>query len=225
METILKRIQKLLALTVERGATPEEAASAAAKAQALLFEHNLSMAQVEGLGDGATDKVEVQEHELCNIKAWRKHLANTIALHNFCHLIDLHRRRVAIIGKPSNIEIVLYLDKVIGRQINTLAHRAKVEANASTSYYTSFCYGAVCTIRERLDEQREKDMEQAGSTALVVQSKHEIARVVKEAFPKLSHTSMPRTSDDDAFMRGVEAGKTIHFSKGIRAGQRQKAIQ
>jgi hypothetical protein len=99
MDTILKRIQKLLALTVERGATPEEAATAAAKAQALLFEHNLSMAQVEAVGDIGGD--EIFDYVLDIAAAmrfvnWRKALISAIAEYNFCTTIRLDAKRISI---------------------------------------------------------------------------------------------------------------------------------
>lgn len=48
-ESIISRIKKLLNLTEDRGATTAEAATAAAKVQALLFEHNLDMSQCESV--------------------------------------------------------------------------------------------------------------------------------------------------------------------------------
>jgi hypothetical protein len=60
---ILSKIKKLQALTTERGASPEEAASAAAKAQALLFEYNLSQADVD-TKEHAPDPYGKVEHTL-----------------------------------------------------------------------------------------------------------------------------------------------------------------
>ena len=65
MDSILNRIRKLNNLTEERGATPEEAASAAAKVQAMLFEHNLSLSDVDtGEPEGHAEPYGKTEYDL-----------------------------------------------------------------------------------------------------------------------------------------------------------------
>ena len=116
-ETILSRIKKLLALTESRGATPEEAATAAAKAQALLFEHNLTMSAVES-HEGAEKGETIGKHlyDTAHIekqyRGWRATLLNVVARYNFCYVVGRIggvRTQYAIIGKQSNVEIVIFI--------------------------------------------------------------------------------------------------------------------
>lgn len=58
MEAIVERIQKILALG-RRGGTEAEAAAAMAKAQELLAEHNLTLAQVESAQQGTARREEL----------------------------------------------------------------------------------------------------------------------------------------------------------------------
>jgi len=93
---ILKRIAKLLALSdAQRNTSEAEASLAAAKAQELLQEYNLTLADIEA-GNGSTDegaqrdKKTVGKHSA--MYAWQTRLMETIAEGNFC----LHRVRKEI---------------------------------------------------------------------------------------------------------------------------------
>lgn len=127
-DTILLRIKKLMAMTEARGATPEEAATAAAKAQALLFEHNLTMAQVdatstekgEDIGKTIYDMTEGKDSSM----GWRKLLLHMVTRYNFCKMcsmIDGLDRRTAIIGKKSNVEVAVFIYEHTQREIHKMA--------------------------------------------------------------------------------------------------------
>lgn len=233
MDTILSRIKKLIALTVERGATPDEAAQATAKAQALLFEHNLSMAQVEA--HAIDDKGESYDKTLYQMTegkegslGWRKALLNLVARYNFCKAIasingDL--RHIAIIGKISNVAVVLYLYEHVQREIH---HLAKVyqclQIENRSQHYTSFCMGAISTIHERLKAQRACDEAASNaSTALVVQTDAHLNQAVTKYFPHLIKSRGIRTQRADGFAAGRKAGRSIPLNRGVTtsAGQRR----
>ena len=169
-DSILAKIKKLQALTTDRGATPEEAATAAAKAQALLFEHNLSQCDVdtkEQAGPDPYGKVETTlEGANRNTVTWRRTLLYTIAKHNFCTAITLpNQTKMIVIGKRSNVETALYLNHILVREIERLAIEAgkTVLANRA-AYMVSFCRGAVSTIHKRLQEQQQESEQTATST-------------------------------------------------------------
>lgn len=89
---IVNRVRKLLALATEgSGATEAEAASAAAKAAALLAEYNLSLAEL----DAATeDESAVREKRDLGIQArhdWQRNLMRAVAEGNFCAYWIEHR--------------------------------------------------------------------------------------------------------------------------------------
>jgi hypothetical protein len=79
--TVLTKIKKLLALSTS--SNPNEAASAAAKAQELLMQHNLTMSQIETHG---------QESQYCEAfvntgsRVWRRLLLTAIAQYTLSRL-------------------------------------------------------------------------------------------------------------------------------------------
>ena len=61
-ENILNRIQKLLRMSIENGASENEAMQAADKAQKLLQEHNLSIADIKD--DSMVEPINSEEVEV-----------------------------------------------------------------------------------------------------------------------------------------------------------------
>jgi uncharacterized protein DUF2786 len=214
-ERILERIQKLLALTEARGATPEEAASAAAKAQSLLFEHNLSMASVERHD---TDKGKTEQFAntdfLMNATrfsvSWHRTLLGGIASANFCKAVFGQGATAHIIGQTSNVEVVAYLYNYLSREIERLATeglRREGVLEHRRRWKVSFCYGAAMTIRQRLREQKERNSAQsAACTALVVVSDADLKRAVGAFFPRLTTLRGGRISNSNGYAAGQEAG-------------------
>lgn len=231
-ETILTRIKKLQNLTTERGATPEEAATAAAKVQALLFEHNISTADVETheQHDGRPGSYGKVEHELQganrNTVQWRRSLLYVIAKHNFCTAVTHpNTTKMSVIGKRSNVEVVLYLNASLARDIERLAlDAARTILQGKAAYMVSFCRGAVSTINARLSEQRRQNEQQATpatmagqSTALVLRKADaDLSKAVASFYPRLRTTSTrSRISNSDGYSAGRAAGHHIGIRTGI----------
>lgn len=231
-DSILAKIKKLQALTTERGATPEEAATAAAKAQALLFEHNLSQCDVdtkEQAGPDPYGKVETTlEGANRNTVTWRRTLLYTIAKHNFCTAITLpNQTNMIVIGKRSNVETVLYLNHILVREIERLAVEAgRTVLTNRAAYMVSFCRGAVSTIHRRLAEQ-QRESEQAATTA--TNSRHtgnalairtmseELSKAVAHFYPQglRTTTTRSRVGSMDGYRSGQAAGAGISMHRGI----------
>jgi hypothetical protein len=233
-ETILSRIKKLMNMTVERGATVEEAATAQAKAQALLFEHNLSMASVDAHSlDKTGEQYAKTAYELREGKDqsmdWRRTLLYIIAKANFCTAITHPDtpRLMSMIGKPSNIEIVTYLYEHVQREVHKLAKAAqRLQTSQKSTYYTAFCRGACATIKERLREQSTKSAAAgAACTALVVQSQADLDKAITRWFPYLvAGRRKTGGRSADGFAYGKAAGAGIGLNRGVGssgAGQRR----
>jgi hypothetical protein len=95
-DRLLERVRKLLALTEARGATPEEAANAAAKVQAILFEHNLTLAQVERDSGNAKPKAGYDKTDFVlnatkfSVSWHRQHLSLSAENAGYGRRMDLH---------------------------------------------------------------------------------------------------------------------------------------
>jgi hypothetical protein len=231
-DTILAKIKKLQALTVERGATPEEAANAAAKAQALLFEHNLAQADVDTKEQAGTDpygKVEtILEGANRNTVTWRRSLLHIIAKYNFCSAIQHSgETRMSLIGKRSHVETVLYLNSILVREIERLATAAaRTILSDRAAYRLSFCRGAVATIYSRLAEQYRQSehtatqtgtAEQGNRNAVILRTQAEaLNHAVAHFYPRLrTTTSRARIGSADGYAAGKAAGAGISMHRGI----------
>lgn len=237
-ESILTKIKKLQSLTVDRGATPEEAATAAAKAQALLFEHNLAQADVETLGpDAKPDPYGKVEHAHTDANRnninWRRTLLHIIAENNFCSTVYTpNTTKQTVIGKKSNVETVLYLNECIARQIEEMATQAaKTQLTDKASYKISFARGAVATISNRLYQQRKESEMKATSydagpqgytqdqqqrNALVIRnSALELQATVKKFYPRLSSGRSSAIRNHEAYSAGKAAGHNISMNRGV----------
>ena len=238
-ETILSKIKKLQNLTTERGATPEEAASAAAKAQALLFEHNLAQADVDTRLDanGAPDPYGKVEHILeganRNSLTWRRTLLFVVARYNFCSAVYRPGTTIlSVIGKRSNVESVLYLNQCLARQIETMAKDAsRSQLSGKAAYVTSFALGAVQTVRERLHAQCDADgarvtapaVDPAGRNALVlVNGALALQLAVKQFFPRLGSTSSTPIRNGEAYRQGQRAGQSVSMHRGVGGGSQRQ---
>lgn len=224
-DTILLRIQKLLAMTEARGATPEEAATAAAKAQALLFEHNLTMAQVESAkGPEAGESIDKHIYDMMEGKdssmQWRKVLLHIVTKYNFCKMISnldgLHRR-TAIVGKKSNVEVAIFIYEHLQREIHTMAKAyQKLQTQNKSIFYTSFCAGAIVTMKERLKAQQETQMAaNAQSNALVVVAGQQVARVFEQHFPHVAKGRGVTPRRADGFELGKREAHGISLNRGL----------
>ena len=161
-ESILKRIQKLLKLSVENGASENEAMQAADKAQKLLQEHNLSISDLKD-----EDQVEPMDSEDVEVDRdlWKGYIRNATAKLYFCKTyttmkLDKHYRKVKVItfvGRKSNRLVATEMCKYF---INTIERLTAEEFKAVPGSRASinkmshaFKQGAASRLSRRLEDK------------------------------------------------------------------------
>ena len=125
-ESVLKRIQKLLQMSIENGASENEAMLAADKAQKLLQEHNLSISDLKD-----DDQVEPMDSEDIEVERdlWKGYIRGATAKLYFCKTyttmkLDKHYRRVKVItfvGRKSNRMVATEMCKYFINTVDRLA--------------------------------------------------------------------------------------------------------
>jgi hypothetical protein len=174
---IIEKVRKLLRLAESPNAN--EAAAAAAKAQELIDQHNLSAALL-ALDAGAAEpdeEIEDFTHKGAPLDdqpilhRWRSYLASTIARANSCR-IYMRGGEIALVGRPSDAETVRYLFGYLAREVDRLCDQDG--KGCGRTWRNNYRLGVVDTIARKLREQRDKfEAEQrklaaaSGSTALV----------------------------------------------------------
>lgn len=231
-EKILDRIRKLLALATS--SNEHEAALAAARAQDLLFQHNLTAAQVVGAAAAkeARENSYQQHRWESGRETWRTSLVNALASNNFCQAVYIGKGQVSVIGKPENAEFVRFMFNYLTVEIDRLSGLARRKRDLAVMFgddepiqrplvwLNNFRVGAVQIIGERLREQANRNRRQSSEAeALVVVSGKELAKRVKQFFPRLQNVKRKFQVDTDGFEAGQQAGRSIGLERhGLSSG-------
>lgn len=220
---IIEKVQKLLTLA-ERNTNVNEAAAATAKAQELLFQHKLSMADIElKTGDAeGVGQLNIDE-EVANQLKWKHSLIAGLAYGCYCKSITGRLRdesgkrfsRMIVIGKPADAQTVAYLYEYARNEIDRLA--GIMCAGRGFAYANSFRLGAAAAIGTTMWLKRQQQMRPTTETALVIRrGDDEIDAYIAGAFSKVKDGTKPKLSRPDAFSSGVAAGRSINLGGGVR---------
>lgn len=238
-DIVLDKIRKLHNLANGRNATPGEAAAAAAKVQALLFEHHLTMREVEKAQQGAEDPYAVHSSRNAdgtdklggpkNVRKQLQFLACTIARYNFCTGL-LSGQRVTIVGRAADVEVVWWLYTYLRDELMRLARLSAAEnvprGQNPYPWIRSFLLGADREIGRRLAAQREENKKaNAESTALVLVSDADLKTAVARFFPKLGNGRAAKVGSWDGMAAGREAGRRVSLNRPIGAGPSRGALE
>jgi len=173
LEKIADRIQKLLRLSKDGGATEAEAALAAEKAQEIMAEYNLTMAEIEDRGDSTGDdgKREQQSHQ-AGLYQWQRDLIAVLGETNYCIVSITKEWRE---GKHKKIKRMRNTFKVLGRAANvaavtvtfdylvtTMARLCKEAEgrDGSRNWDHSFSVGATERLIERIADRHRQILEE-----------------------------------------------------------------
>lgn len=165
-------INKLLALAKDGGATEAEASLAAEKAQDLMTQHNLSMANIEAAGgqsgdDGQRVKDGISHRQ---VYKWQRTLMKALAELNFCYCQEKFEYRrsqsvfdgYTLIGRAANVASTRVMFDYL---LQTIDRVAKDEVQDPAQYFTryahSFKEGCADRVIERLQARRADEVKTA----------------------------------------------------------------
>jgi hypothetical protein len=230
---ILDRIQKLIALSTSPN--ENEAAVAAEKAQALLIEHNLSMADVKA---STHKKVE---YTINNVKTtpypWHRLLAQAVAKLYFCTSYytptpgktmkaDIH----SFVGEPHNAAVAIMMFQYLDKAVNDLAVAGAKRISSTTEqskYRTTFRNAAVnqlCKrIMQRIEAARRGEVKsEAGTNLPALASLYDttaiaLADQLKIMIPGGLKTKTQKVAilHGDGYAEGTEAGRRIGLDQQV----------
>jgi len=240
-ESVLKRIQKLLQMSIENGASENEAMLAADKAQKLLQEHNLSISDLKD-----DDQVEPMDSEDIEVERdlWKGYIRNATAKLYFCKTyttmkLDKHYRRVKVItfvGRKSNRMVATEMCKYF---INTVERLAAEEFKAVPGSRVSinkmshaFKQGAASKLSSRLNDRYNEIVPeyipQGNPDGLPVLYKNEQMAITKWLEQKgirlRSSKSSMSIRDRVAYSRGSEKGNGIGLNTQVNARTKSRML-
>ena len=232
---LMGMVAHLLAKTVENGATVEEAASAAAKVQALVFKYNLDLAAAAQLAKSEKPEGNYVKKpiDLRSAHTWKRDLFFALCWCNFGRgVVWQGRKQAYIIAEDHNIQIIEHLYVYLEREIRRLANEAWYKSGGRAygpnwsgegegTYKDRFGRGAVTAVISRLYAQREASkVENTGGTALIVVKDEELKRAVETLSPDSTNLRDVRRKlpNSSAWADGVKAGKQIALNPALNTG-------
>lgn len=215
-EQVLEKVAKLLRLAQSSNA--HEAANAAARAQEIMDRYRLDAASIQLDDDSsAISMLEVSRIGKTQVTRWKWALASIVSGANNCAPWQ-HRDPGGVMlvfyGKQADANAALYLYMYLVREVERLANLAN--KGYGRSWLNSFRWGALKTIKERLDASRVETRRQALESGVSETSLAVLDRGSEDAIAYLEEQGKTyrkgaaiRLNDADGFSRGVQAGKTI----------------
>jgi hypothetical protein len=210
MEKIIGKIRKLLEMTQENGASENEAVVAALKAQKLMAEYNLNIADIETKDESSAI---VEESFACgNGDKWKYGLANIIATNFRCKTYFIGKLHVVFYGYESDAKIALDVFKFLFNTGNKLADKCYYEyykkgentRGVKNSFLIGFCEG----IKDVLGKQ---------CVALMIVTPKEVEESWKEKSSSMK--SIPNrlraNNDKRAFEKGRQEGRNTANARSI----------
>jgi hypothetical protein len=158
-QTIIERVQKLLGLANDKGATDGEIAAAAAAAKRLLNAYQLTLADVQDVGDGgaALEEKEIQ----CGgqVLLWRQVLSAKIAA---AFDVMVLRRSVSrlkaqyvlvFVGRVEDVEVTLYFYNYLERALRNRAADARLRLGGAASEAKQFNNDFICAAAKEIQRR------------------------------------------------------------------------
>ena len=240
-ESVLNRIQKLLKMSTENGASENEAMLAADKAQKLLQEHNLSIADIKD--DSQVEPMESEDVEV-DRDLWKGYIRNATAKLYFCSTystmkLDTHYKRVKVItfvGRKSNRMVATEMCKYFINTVNRLADEEFREVPGSRASINkmahAFKQGAASKLssrlRKRYEEIAPEYIPQGNPDGLPVLYKNEQMAITKwledQGIRLRSAKSSMSIRDRVAYSRGSEKGNGIGINTQINARTKSRML-
>ena len=240
-ESILNRIQKLLKMSTENGASENEAMLAADKAQKLLQEHNLSIADIKD--DSQAEPMDSEDVEV-DRDLWKGYIRNATAKLYFCKTyttmkLDKHYKKVKVItfvGRKSNRMVATEMCKYFINTVDRLAAEEFREVPGSRASINkmahAFKQGAASKLSSRLNDRYNEIapeyIPQGNPDGLPVLYKNEQMAITKWLEQKGIRLRSAKSSmsirDRVAYSRGSEKGNGIGINTQINARTKSRML-
>ena len=238
MESIANKIKKLLALS--QSPNEAEAIAASQKAQELLTQYNLSMADI---ADPQAIDEEVEQQTLFHLdskREWVITLLDGVARANFCSIIMTTGRGYGtdykLIGRPSNIAVASLMYDYLSETVERLTRTAH-NTSGERGFKNSFRLGCANRIYFRLMETIKEQCEQGivsdngvncsaiAVTSLYEQRKAEVQIYEQNTYGKIpAHKYRNSVSSHEGYAAGDRAGQSVSLNKQVGAGGVQKYL-
>ena len=176
-EKIIRKISALMNMTVENGATKDEAISAALKAQELMAKYHITVLE------NPKEKEIVDEEDIQGSRKWIQILANIVCRNMSCKLItysENHTTFLKFIGRKSDRKAALktfeMLVSVCKTGIRKEKFRAKNKSGNAKGIESAYAAGFIKAVDEEMGKQ---------CRALMLVVPEEVDEHIRKNYPNL----------------------------------------
>jgi len=232
VNSVIEKVQKLLALS--KSSNANEAAAAAAAANRLIDQYRLSEADIAS-GDEANDPLVEDDgfiYETGRIVPWKNSLAVNLAKHYGCAIFNSatyasgrKASRYKLIGRKSDISVTNYMFAWLTAECQRLSEN---EARGKGRVFAaSYCQGFVSGVVNQLKASRAEVNQNASQASIVKINAREQEAVdfMNNIYNlKSSKISSAARINPSAFDAGFNRGKSIHLGSAISQGSGVKML-
>lgn len=233
-EQILKKVQKLLKLAGNEGASEGERDNAMRMAHGLLAKYNLEMIDVENAASEAreTKAGEPREEHTSQFygRPWARNVCSSIAKLFFCYYLYVSHKKATMvrhyfIGRHSNAITAALIAEFVVKSIMREGNRQKRQEFEGNAWLRTFCWGAASRVKERVaklvagEDESQKD---GPGTSIVLASYYQTERsanevMVQTLYPKLGRGRGGKGHHGgDAYSRGQTYGSSVSLNTQVK---------
>jgi Protein of unknown function (DUF2786) len=224
-QSVIEKIRKLKAMTVEHGCSEAEAAAASQAMFTLLAKYNLSITEI---ADSSPVNKVGQEQVSAGLFAWESLLYQSVAHLNFCEYLKGKRSHI-IVGRPADSVTTKEMASYLIDTICKLAEQAaeKQPAGERWNFLHAFRIGASARLRERIAEleiqARAGKMKAADKDSLLpaLANIYQTTAAANQAFlkshfGKLKHTKVStKVLNGKGYAAGSAAANSVGLNKQV----------
>lgn len=207
---LIEKLNKLLVITKENGATDAEAESALLKAQKLMHKYNIAMEKL-----GGEEKIEYGLEKMDHIikASPRWPLSNIIAKSFACRPIQTNGY-IAFLGHKMDAKAALEAFKfawtVLKVNGQALQRERKGEGGSAQLVFNTYANGFLSGLETKLNEQ---------TVALTIVVPTDVHEEFDRMFPNVQKgkTRMRGVADPEAYARGFKDGKSVLGQRELSA--------
>jgi hypothetical protein len=239
-EKVLTRLKKLQALA-SNNTNENEAAVAVARMQALLFEHELSVEDIDGF---EVDDKPVSEDKVTILEGhrgvqWRTNVFTAVATTSLCRILmswstprpNVTRTVGWLIGKPADIEMAKFTFNYLVNELERLVV-VYLETYSGWEHKTrarnSWLLGASIGVSKKLrSEFNERKGDSPKAFDLIVRKDAALDAYMADHYANLKgsySTSGAEYIDRSAFNSGYDTGRQLGTRRGIESSSSTKQI-
>lgn len=229
-EALLKKVRSLMNMTIENGASENEAKLASEKVAKMLSEHNLSMTDVE-----LAESEILQKNYDMNRKALHEVQYCVGAISTFTNtkswvMRNRNSSEIVYFGHDTDVEVAFYMTDMI-KNVMEAAWKAEFEKIKKNSVKSerphgrklrkSFLLGMCHSINRRLmemaaEEKKNSQNVSSDGKSLVVVKNNLVEKSFRELGMRLRYASRNHSNvDGSSYNAGNEKGSKVSLSKGV----------